>query len=136
MFTSSRSHNFLRSSFCISQQIQTLFSINRTKLEYYNVSKQTLIESNPFRFSTGNTGYDEAGKHATWYHLVLSKPLGSRAEAPRRRAPLAMFSLQPLHVERPDFAYSTETLAFSDTTFTFFGLASSDGLAAASLPLL
>uniref|UniRef100_A0A0A8YUD3 Uncharacterized protein n=1 Tax=Arundo donax TaxID=35708 RepID=A0A0A8YUD3_ARUDO len=25
-----------------------------------------------------------------------------------RRAPLAIFSLQPLQVERPDFAYSTD----------------------------
>jgi hypothetical protein len=96
---------------------------------------QTLMESNPLSFSTGPSGCDEVGKQATWYHLVLSKPRGSWAETPMRRAPLAMLALQPLQVERADLAYSTETLPFSATpalgeTFAFFGLGTSNGLTA------
>jgi hypothetical protein len=60
--------------------------------------------------STGSSGCDEAGKQEMWYHLVLSKPRGSREEAPRRSAPEAMAVLHPLQVERPDLAYSTETV--------------------------
>jgi hypothetical protein len=96
---------------------------------------QTLMESNPLSFSTGPSGCDEAGKQATWYHLVLSQPRGSWAATPRRSAPLAMLALQPLQVERADLAYSTETVPFSATTasgedrsaFAFFALSSSDG---------
>jgi hypothetical protein len=71
------------------------------------------MESNPLTFSTGSIGCDEEGKQATWYHLVLSKPRGSRAEAPRRSAPLAMPSLHTLQEDRPDLAYSTEMVAFA-----------------------
>jgi hypothetical protein len=52
--------------------------------------------------SMGPSGCDATGKQATWYHLALSKPRGSRVEVPRRSAPEAM--------ERPDLAYSTETV--------------------------
>lgn len=61
--------------------------------------------------SMGPSGCDEEGKQETWYHLVASKPRGSRAEAPRRSAPEAMAPLHPLQVERPDLAYSTDMVA-------------------------
>jgi hypothetical protein len=61
--------------------------------------------------STGPSEWDEEGKQVTWYHLVASKPWGSRAETPRRSATEAMAPLHPLQVERPDLAYSTEMVA-------------------------
>jgi uncharacterized protein (DUF305 family) len=69
------------------------------------------MESNPLILSIEPSGCDEEGKQETWYHLVASKPRGSRAEAPRRSAPEAMAPLQPLQVERPDLAYSTDMVA-------------------------
>lgn len=69
------------------------------------------MESNPLILPMGPSGYDEEGKQETWYHLVASKPRGSRAEAPRRSAPEAMTPLHPLQIERPDLAYSTDMVA-------------------------
>jgi hypothetical protein len=60
--------------------------------------------------SMGPSGCDATGKQGTWYHLALSKPRGSRVEVPRRSAPEAMAAPHPLEVERPDLAYSTETV--------------------------